>query len=168
MSRTRICTSVFTIVFVLLSAFAAFAQDAAPQKPAEKPAQALPDSPKAKAPATAVKTPVAVEHKNTDVVGTRMVYHLKELLGRSSLMGLSSKDEKKLVLVVKTREEFLGRPAVSSIYSVSWLYSAKSGSLRYFLTGVVGIADAASVDQAVEAVITKTSSVAETYSYLFK
>lgn len=137
--------------------------------PAAKPeGQAIPDTPKKDVGVDGRRTPVAIEHGDTDVVGTRMVYHLKELLGRSSLMSLTTKDEKKLVLVIQTQAEFTGRPAVSSIYSVAWLYSAKDGTLRYYLSSDIGIVDAATLEQTVEAVLTKTDKMAATYGYLFQ
>ncbi len=145
----------------------ALAQDAVKDKPAA-PAEA-PDKPKkVEAPAASQLPPVSVEHNDADVVGTRLAYQVKELIGRSSLMRLSSKDEKKIALVLKTAEEFTGRPAVSSIYTAIWLYSAKTGSLRYYLTSQTGIADAATLDATVESILTQTDKVAETYSYLFQ
>ncbi|WP_176636917.1 hypothetical protein [Desulfolutivibrio sulfoxidireducens] len=147
---------------------AALAQQDKPAAAAKPEGQAIPDTPKKDMGVDGRRTPVAIEHGSTDVVGTRMVYHLKELLGRSSLMTLTTKDEKKLVLAIQTREEFTGRPAVSSIYSVAWLYSAKDGTLRYFLSAETGIVDAASLEQTVEAILAKTDKMAGTYGYLFQ
>ena len=108
-----------------------------------------------------------MEHDDTDPVGARLAYHLKELLGRSSLMVPTNKDEKKLVIVLRTREEFPGRPNLCSIYSVSWLFSAREGSLKYFLTAETGIVDASGVDQTADAILGKTDKLATTYGYLF-
>jgi hypothetical protein len=113
------------------------------------------------------KTPVAIEHDDNDAVGTRLAYRLKELLGRSSLMQPTSKDEKKIVLVLKTKEEFPGRSGLSSIYSVSWLFSSKEGALKYFLTSEAGIVDSADIDQTAEMLLGKTDKLASTYGYLF-
>jgi len=143
-------------------------QPAKPAAEAKPEGQAIPDTPKKDTGVDGRRTPVGIEHADTDVVGTRMVYHLKELLGRSSLMGLTTKDEKKLVLAIQTREEFTGRPAVSSIYSVAWLYSAKDGTLRYFLSADTGIVDAVTLEQTVEALLVKTDKMAATYGYLFQ
>jgi len=159
--------ALFILVVLTLFAAPAVAQSPSQAKPAPE-AQAIPDTPKKETGVDGRRTPVALEHTDMDVVGARMVYHMKELLGRSSLMGLTTKDEKKLVLVIQTREEFTGRPAVSSIYSVAWLYSAKDGSLRYFLSSDTGIVDAATLEQTVEALLVKTDKMAATYGYLFQ
>ena len=113
------------------------------------------------------KIPVAIEHDDNDPLGARLAYRLKEMLGRSSLMQLSNKDEKKIVLVLKTKEEFPGRPNISSIYSISWLFSSKEGSLKYFLTAEAGIVDAPGMDQTAETLLGKTDKLATTYGYLF-
>jgi hypothetical protein len=143
------------------------AQNAAkPPAPQAAPAQAATGPQKAPDQA-AHKTPVTVEHDDADPLGGRLAYHVKELLGRSTLMAPSSKDEKKLVIVLKTREEFPGRPNLCSIYSVSWLFAAREGSLKYFLTSETGIVDASDVDSAAEAILGQTAKLAATYGYLF-
>ncbi|UJX41503.1 hypothetical protein K9F62_02045 [Desulfovibrio sp. JY] len=113
------------------------------------------------------KIPVAIEHDDSDPLGARLAYRIKEMLGRSSLMQPSSKDEKKIVIAIKTKEEFPGRPNVASIYSISWLFSSKEGSLKYFLTSEAGIVDAPGMDQTAEEILGKTDKLATTYGYLF-
>jgi hypothetical protein len=138
--------------------------------PAKAPApQAAPaDTPDKKAPEpTGKRLAVTVEHDDTDPLGAKLAYHLKELLGRSSLMTLTNKDEKKIVIVLKTKEEFPGRPNLSSLYSVSWPFSAKAGSLRYYLASEAGIVDASGVDETAEAILGKTDKLSATYGYLF-
>jgi len=138
---------------------AAKAPQAAPAASATGP-QKTPDQ-------VARKTPVIVEHDDADPLGARLAYHVKELLGRSALMVPSTKDEKKLVIVLKTKEEFPGRPNLCSIYAVSWLFAAKEGSLKYSLTSETGIVDATGVDAAAEAILGQTAKLASTYGYLF-
>lgn len=135
---------------------------AAPQStpPADTPQKSTPD-------ATAKKAAITVEHDDADPLGARLAYHLKELLGRSSLMRLSTADEKKIVITLKTKEEFPGRPNLCSIYAVTWLFSAKEGSLKYYLTSEAGIVDASSLDQTAETILDKTNKLATTYGYLF-
>jgi hypothetical protein len=143
------------------------AQNAA-KAPAPQAAPALAETPGQKAPEpSGKKLAVTVEHDDTDPLGARLAYHLKELLGRSSLMTLTNKDEKKVVIVLRTKEEFPGRPNLCSIYSVNWLFSAKEGSLKYFLNAEAGIVDNTGVDQAAEAILAKTDKLATTYGYLF-
>lgn len=167
-ARLAVLAVVFALALLAAPA-AGQAQQQAKTAPEAKPeGQAIPDTPKKDTGVDGRRTPVGIEHTDTDVVGTRLAYHLKELLGRSSLMTLTTKDEKKLVLVIHTREEFTGRPAVSSIYSVAWLYSAKDGTLRYFLSGDTGIVDAVTLEQTVEALLVKTDKMAATYGYLFQ
>ena len=140
-------------------------------KPKAAPAQAAPSAPEA-APtkgdeAAVKKTPVTIEHDDSDPVGARLAYRIKELLGRSSLMVPTNRDEKKLVLVIKTKEECPGRPNLCSIYAASWLFSSREGSLKYFLASEAGIVDASSVDQTAEALLGRTDKLASTYGYLF-
>ena len=82
-------------------------------------------------------------------------------------MRLSNREEKKIVLVLTTREEFPGRPNLCSIYAVTWLFSAKEGSLKYFLSTETGIVDATGLDQAAETILGRTDKLATTYGYLF-
>ncbi len=147
----------------------ALAQDNKGKAPAAPQASpALPEAPQKKAEETpGRKTPVTVEHDDNDPVGARLAYRLKEQIGRSSLMVLTNKDEKKVVIVLKTKEEFPGRPNLSSIYAVSWLFSSREGSLKYFLTSEAGIVDNAGIDQAAEEILGKTDKLATTYGYLF-
>lgn len=170
LSRMTVRLAVLFVLAVLVfPATPAQAQQQAKPAPEARPeTPAIPDTPKKDTGPDGKRTPVAIEHSDTDVVGTRMVYHMKELLGRSSLMSLTTKDEKKLVLVIQTQAEFTGRPAVSSIYSAAWLYSAKDGTLRYYLSSDTGIVDAVTLEQTVESLLAKTDKIAATYGYLFQ
>lgn len=151
---------------LVLAPCLALAQDK-PKTPAQPaPAASEGQQPK-KADEVSRRLPVAVEHDDSDPVGTRLAYQLKERLGRSSLMQPTNKDEKKIVIVLKTREEFPGRAGVGSIYSASWLFASRDGSLRYFLASEAGIVDGVSVDQTAEALLGKTDKLASTYGYLF-
>lgn len=145
----------------------ALAQDAGKSPAPQAVPAAAATGPQKTSDPTARKTPVTVEHGDTDPLGARLAYRVKELLGRSSLMVPTSKDEKKLVIVLRTMEEFPGRPNLCSIYSVSWLFGAKEGSLKYFLTSEAGIVDASGVDAAAEAIVGRTAKLAATYGYLF-
>jgi len=161
----RIALAVLALTFA--AACPALAQDKA-KAPAPQAAPAASEATPKKAEDTAArKTPVAVEHDDADPVGVRLAYQLKERLGRSSLMQPTNKDEKKIVVVLKTKEEFPGRPGVGSIYSVSWLFASREGSLRYFLASEAGIVDGVGVDQTAEALLGKTDKLASTYGYLF-
>lgn len=139
----------------------------APNAPAAKSAPPA-DTPQKKAPeATATKAAVTIQYGDNDPLGERLAYRLKELLGRSSLMRLSGTDEKKIVIVLTTRDEFPGRPNLSAIYAATWLFAAKEGSLKYFLTTETGIVDATTLDQTAETILGRTDTLAKTYGYLF-
>ena len=149
----------------LLAGSPVLAQDKAPTPQTATP----PAQPAGKPQENPAKpTPVVIEHDDADPVGARLAYHIKELLGRSSLMRLTNKDEKKLVLVLKTKEEFPGRPNLCSIYSASWLFSSREGALKYFLTAEAGIVDASGIDQTAETLLAQTDKLATTYGYLFQ
>lgn len=150
---------------LMLACSPVLAQDKAPAPQAATPP--APNAAKAQA-ATNTPTPVVVEHDDADPLGARLAYHLKELLGRSSRMRPTDKDEKKLVLVLKTKEEFPGRPNLCSIYSISWLFASRDGALKYFLTSEAGIVDASGIDQTAETILAKTDKLTSTYSYLFQ
>jgi hypothetical protein len=159
--------ALLTLALTMLVAASALAQDkAAPAAPQTAPAPT--EAPQKKADtAIAKKAAIAIEHDDADPLGARLAYRLKEMLGRSSLMQLTNKDEKKIVIVLKTKEEFPGRPNLCSIYSVSWLFSSREGALKYYLTSEAGIVDATGIDQTVEAILGKTDKLASTYGYLF-
>uniref|UniRef100_I2Q6R6 Uncharacterized protein n=1 Tax=Desulfovibrio sp. U5L TaxID=596152 RepID=I2Q6R6_9BACT len=160
--------ALLALAVTLLALSPALAQDKAqPAPPQAASAPAAPAAARDADKAAAKKIPVAVEHDDTDPLGARLAYRLKELLGRSSLMQPTNKDEKKLVVVVKTKEEFPGRPGLSSIYAVSWLFSSREGALRYFLASEAGIVDSTGIDQAAETILGRTDKLAGTYGYLF-
>ncbi|WP_051261348.1 hypothetical protein [Desulfovibrio inopinatus] len=159
------CVRIWILLVGLLLSLpgAAFAQAAS--STGNTPAT-IPDSPRTTE-SDAKKIPLFVEHDGSDVVGIRLAYQLKEMINTSSRFNLKLDDGKKIVLAIESAEEFGDRPKLSSVYSVSWLYSSKDGALKYYLTSDVGIVDRETVTETVEALLTKTDRVANTYSYLF-
>lgn len=160
---------VFRAILLVLALSTLAAGPALAQAKAPAP-QAAPTQDNAAAPKAdqgGRKIPVAIEHDDGDPLGARLAYRVKELLGRSSLMQPTSKDEKKIVIVLRTKEEFPGRPNVASIYSIAWLFSSKEGSLKYFLTSEAGVVDVPGMDQTAETILGKTDKLATTYGYLF-
>jgi hypothetical protein len=159
--------ALLALALSLLATAQAPAQDkSAPAAPQAAPAATEAPQKKTET-APAKKAAITVEHDDADPLGARLAYHLKELLGRSALMQLTNKDEKKIVIVLKTKEEFPGRPNLCSIYSISWLFSSREGALKYYLTSEAGIVDAAGIDQTAEMLLGKTDKLANTYGYLF-
>ncbi|NJB68794.1 hypothetical protein GGQ74_002467 [Desulfobaculum xiamenense] len=164
---------VATLMLAALCAAPALAAEgpATPDAPADAAtdnatATEIPDKP---TPAEALRaTPVAIVHTDIDNVGTRLVFHLKEVLNKSSLFSLSAADEKKIKLVVRTREEFPGRPGLGSVYSVTWIFSASENVLNHYLASEVGVVSAADVAATAEALAGRTDAVAAQYAYLFE
>ena len=74
-------------------------------------------------------TPVAVEHLGADRLGQRLALELKERMGASPLFILTTADTPKLKVVVRTTEEFPGRPGLGTAVSVTWVYSGGAGLL---------------------------------------
>jgi hypothetical protein len=118
--------------------------------------------------AAETRTPIMVEHQGSDNVGGRLAYQLKELLEKSALFRLTNKDEKKLKLLLISKEEFPGRPNMSSVYSAVWTYSENDGTLKYYLASDVGLISAAAVKEEAEALVGRTHESLTSYSYLFE
>ena len=112
--------------------------------------------------------PVAVVHGDLDVAGAALVLRLKEILNESSLFRLTDKDEKKLKIIVESREEFPGRPGIASAYSAIWVYSASENILTHYLDSEVGFVAPDGAAVAAQALATATDDVASRYAYLFE
>jgi hypothetical protein len=113
-------------------------------------------------------TPISVVHGNLDALGTRLVFHLKDAVNTSSLFRLTDADEKKIQLLVTTKEEFPSRPTIGSIYSVIWIFSAGSDVLTHYLDNEVGVVTPETVNEVAEALAARTDVVASGYLYLFE
>ncbi|MBF0482741.1 MAG: hypothetical protein HQK81_05150 [Desulfovibrionaceae bacterium] len=155
----------FAPLLIALALFAAAAQAAAQQPPESRAAAEKTGDNKS---AGGKRVPIAVEHAGDDPVGLKLAYVIKEMVNNSSLFVLTTKDEKKIVLTLTTKEEFSGRPKIASVYGLSWLYSAKDGSLRYYLGSVSGVVDVTGVEDAAQAILSKTSATADASAYLFE
>lgn len=153
------------LLLFLVTAVGAFAQESGQTLAA--PREDIPDKPAATEQKER-KIVVSVEHAGTDNVGGRLAYHLKELFDRSSLFALSTKDERKLKVILRTVEEFPGRPNMSSAYAVVFVYSETEGTLKYLLSSEVGFVHSASVKEDAEVLAGKTHEIYSKYSYLFE
>lgn len=156
----------FAAILIVLAFFAAATQSAAQQPPELKNA-ATEKKDENKSPG-GKRVPVAVEHAGADPVGLKLAYVVKEMVNNSNLFSLTTKDEKKIVLTLTTKEEFADRPKITSVYSLCWLYSAKDGSLRYFLAATSGVVDVTNVEETAQAILSKTSATADSFAYLFE
>ncbi len=163
MRGTTLAAAAFCLTMLLWVGAVGFAQENSTDGPALKE---IPNTPQASSQSR--KTAVTVIHEGSDPVGLRLAYHLKEELNRSSLFRLSTKDERKVQLILTTMEEFGGRPELSSAFSAVWLYSENEATLKYFLQSEVGLASGVTVQQTAEALAAKTDDVAAQYAYLLE
>lgn len=129
------------------------------------PGKTIPDTP---AETRTAATPVAVVHGDVDQLGTRLAFRLKEIFNDSGLFALTSRDERKLKVVVTTRPEFPGRPQVGSVYAAVWIFSSGENVLTHYLACKAGTVDTTTVDATAEALAATTAAVAEQYAYLFE
>jgi len=112
--------------------------------------------------------PVRIVHENTDQVGRRLVFHMRERFSESGIFRLSDGEEVKLILQVKTRNEFPDRPGMSSIYSVTWTFSYGGDVLSNYLESRTGIAISNRLGETAEEFVAQTYEIYSRYSYLFQ
>lgn len=152
-------------VLLLLPAHARAADQAAPV--AGNGSVAAPVNATVAAPRPGRVVPVDVQHLGSDRLGPRLALELKERFNLSSLFALTPTDTPKLKLVLRTTEEFPGRPGLGTAVSVAWVYSGGAGLLAHHLDGMVAVTDAAGVAALVSAIAARTDDVAGSYAYLF-
>ncbi len=112
-------------------------------------------------------TAVSVEHDGADMAGTRLVFHLKELVNTSSLFSLTEADNPKITLLISSASEFPSRPEVGSAYAVVWVYSENKGNLPYYLGRETGVVSEATALELARRLAERTDGIAVKYSYLF-
>ena len=114
------------------------------------------------------KYPVMVIHEDTDDLGRRLTFNLREVFNKSSLFRLSGYNEQKIQIILSTRQEFKGRPNISSIYTIIWLFSSGEGMLNHYLDSETGFIDFRTVEDLAETLAAKTDEVVSQYAYLFE
>lgn len=154
--------SLLCCLLLLAPALAARAAD-----PAGNSSVAAPVNATALAPRPGRVISVDVQHVGSDRLGPRLALELKERLNVSSLFALTPADTPKLKLVLRTMEEFPGRPGLGTAVSVAWVYSGGAGLLAHHLDGMVAVTDAAGIAALVSAIAARTDDVAGSYAYLF-
>lgn len=152
------------LLLLLAPAPAARAGDPAGNSSVAAPANATVTAP---APRPGRVVPVDVQHTGSDQLGPRLALELRERLNVSSLFVLTPADAPKLKLVLRTMEEFPGRPGLGSAVGVAWVFSGGAGLLAHHLDGMVAVTDAAGVAALVSAIAARTGEVADGYAYLF-
>lgn len=137
---------------------------AAPDDAAPAGSAVLPDKPMK---ISERHTPVAVEYKGDDSIGSRLSTRVKELLNSSNLFTLESKDTPKFRILLATAPEFRDRPGVGSVYSVVWVFSLSEATLRHYLDSEVGVLTPEEVDGLAARIVEQTDKMATRYGYLF-
>jgi hypothetical protein len=141
-------------------------QDAESGAEADMRAQAIEDKPEPSEPDQ--RTPVFVVHTGDDALGGRLAFRLKENFNTASLFELTGDDVRKIKILVNTRTEFPGRPALGSIYSVTWIYQASENMLTHYLSSEIGVIPPDGLEELAEEIAARTEKVSTRYSYLFE
>lgn len=116
------------------------------------------------------KIPVMViyNNNNMDSLGRRLVFTMRERFNKSELFRLSGYDEQKIRIVVKSAEEFQGRPGLSSVYSIVWNFSYGKDVLSSYLSSQVGFVPHDGITDKAESLVARTDEIYTQYSYLFE
>lgn len=155
----------FLLICIAFAAIPAFAEEA------PKPAKAAqPAPPKADTPAvvTSRTTPIFVEQKGADNLGSMLAFELKSACNTSSLFKMTGDDVPKITVIITTMSEFSDRPKIGSVYSVVWVFSENSNNLKYYLAQDTGIVTTDNVSALATSVANKTDQIALQYGYLFE
>ncbi|KAF1076804.1 hypothetical protein [Halodesulfovibrio sp. MK-HDV] len=155
----------FILICIAFAAIPAFAEEA------PKPAKTVqPAAPKADTPAvvTSRTTPIFVEQKGADNLGSMLAFELKSACNTSSLFKMTGDDVPKITVIITTMSEFADRPKIGSVYSVVWVFSENSNNLKYYLAQDTGIVTVDNVSALATSVANKTDQIALQYGYLFE
>lgn len=116
------------------------------------------------------KVPVMViyNNKGMDSLGRRLVFTMRERFNKSDLFRLSGYDEQKIRIVIRSQEEFEGRPGLSSVYSIVWNFSYGKDVLSSYLSSRVGFVAHDAIQDQAESLVARTDEIFTQYSYLFE
>lgn len=155
----------FILICTALAAIPAFAAEAPKSTKATQPA-----APKANTPAvvTSRTTPIFVEQKGADNLGSMLAFELKSACNTSSLFKMTGDDVPKITVMITTMSEFTDRPKIGSVYSVVWVFSENSNNLKYYLAQDTGIVTEDNVSALATSVANKTDKISLQYGYLFE
>lgn len=157
--KRLLCLTLICIIFTAIPAFA---------KEALKTAQTA--APKADTPTVLASrtTPIFIEQKGADNLGSMLAFELKSACNTSSLFKMTGDDVPKITVIITTMSEFTDRPKIGSVYSVVWVFSENSNNLKYYLAQDTGIVTADNVSMLATSVANKTDQIALQYGYLFE
>jgi len=164
----------FSLPIILFAVFlcllvwpiAATAQNATEQSPRLQDTPTPPKTPQREV--QSEKMPVNIQYEEGDNLGRRLVLNLRERFDKSRLFRLASGSERTIQIILTTREEFQGRPGLSSVYSAVWTFSYGEDVLSNYLEGQLGFVRPGEVVELAETLVARTDEVAAQYSYLFE
>lgn len=113
-------------------------------------------------------TPVYIEYEGTDTLGANLAFQLRDRFNSSSLFTLTDKDQPKFLLILRTTPEFTSRPAVGSVYAVTWLYYEKKTTYNSYLQQEIGVVAAEDLESVVAQIIEHTTGIAARYGSLLQ
>ena len=155
----------FLLCIGVAACFAVLVSLSAPCAAAAEPsAKPLVDRP---IPAADRTTRVMIVHEGSDVVGTKLAFHLKNVFNTSSLFTLTETKGSRLKVYLSSVAEFPSRPGIASAYSVVWAFSQSEGTLDFLLARDVGLVSPDDVDALVTKIAERTDGLAARYAYLF-
>lgn len=169
LTKTRLIPAIFLLALLVLAAGNLQAQNAtAPAVRQDNATNQTRERLADRSSKESVRTPIQIRHENTDRVGRRLVFHMRERFNESGLFRLSDKEEEKIVLHVTTRTEFPDRPGISSIYAITWTFSYGGDVLSNYLQSRTGIAGAEALKSLAEELAAQTHEISARYSYLLE
>lgn len=155
----------FVLICITFAAIPAFAEEAPKATKASQAAEPKADTPAVLASRT---TPIFIEQKGADNLGSMLAFELKSACNTSSLFKMTGDEVPKITVMITTMSEFADRPKIGSVYSVVWVFSENSNTLKYFLAQDTGIVTADNVTMLATSVANKTDQIALQYGYLFE
>lgn len=163
---TAVLTVACLILLFLLGPGPAWAQNASQQTPRLDNTPTPPKTPQSTA--QSQQTPVSIQYTESDNLGRRLVLNLRERISKSRLFRLASGNEQTIQVVISSRDEFEGRPGLSSVYSVVWTFSYGQDVLSNYLEGELGFVRPDEIAETAETLVARTDEIARQYSYLFE
>lgn len=107
--------------------------------------------------------PVEVRHSGDDMIGSRLVYQVKELIRSSRSMKLVSNNGARFIINIVSLDHDPNSPGHRSVYSVSILFSFVEGGYPLYLTSLVGYAGSDRVRDAAESLVATADRAIESF-----
>jgi hypothetical protein len=107
---------------------------------------------------------VAVVSRADDIVGSSLVYEVKEKIRSSSGFRLVEKSRGVLMIIVNTMPKEEDNPSVSTIYSVDWVFMAEGNPLPYIIDSKMGYCGRDVVKSSARSIVASTDQVLSEFS----